>query len=156
MCMGSSILNHGSVYLGPPILVGQPRKPVFNNPTTLVVYGSLDIKTTWVSLCWFSCPHGLGLNPMGFIHFTLRITLLKWHDSSTRYESDWCKHHMFELCMIIIILVLSYGMYGDFFNQTTISYGHTCMYQVISIFTHPPDSFCHPQVCKEHITNCQT
>ena len=55
--MGPTVLNTKLAYaswLGPPILVRQARKPVFDSPTPLFAYGKLSIKKTWVTLCWLS------------------------------------------------------------------------------------------------------
>lgn len=38
-------------YFGPPILLGQTRKLVFNNPTPLFVRNNLNIKKMWMTLC---------------------------------------------------------------------------------------------------------
>ena len=38
--------------LAQPTMVGQPRKPVFNSPTPLFMYGNFNLKKTWVGwLC---------------------------------------------------------------------------------------------------------
>ena len=38
-------------YLGPPIMVGQAKNPVFNSPTPLFKYDILTIKKTQVTFC---------------------------------------------------------------------------------------------------------
>ena len=65
-------------YLGPPILVGQPRKPVFNNLTPLFVHGKLSIKKTLVTFVLFFINSGFGTNPW--------FDLLYFMDNSDMYE----------------------------------------------------------------------
>jgi hypothetical protein len=48
-------------YLGPPIVVGQPRKPIFDNLTPLYVYCTLSVKKSWdheVAPCQWAIIHG--------------------------------------------------------------------------------------------------
>ena len=42
------------VSLAPPILVGQARKPVIDDPASQTMYGNLNIKKTWVTSCEYS------------------------------------------------------------------------------------------------------
>jgi hypothetical protein len=52
--MGPAILKFGMAYARlawPSILVGQVRKPNFNNATPLLVKDNLSIEKTWVTLC---------------------------------------------------------------------------------------------------------
>jgi hypothetical protein len=52
--MGPAILKSRLAYARlawPTILVGQVRKPVFNNAMPLLVKDNLSIEKTWVTLC---------------------------------------------------------------------------------------------------------
>ena len=76
--------------LGPSILVGQARKLIFYNLTSLFVYGNLSIKKTWVTLRKFSWTQALGVNPwFHLLYFTDNSSVFKTFPMLNRDRVIW-------------------------------------------------------------------